>query len=281
MATVSGRSFLARVRESLETLPTAERRLGEFLCDFPGELASYSASELAGLAHVSNATVTRFVRRLGYQSYDEARRHAREEKQTGSRLFLATSQSEDARQPVGTHIGQSITNLEQTFLSISDAQIDAVVDAMLGARKIWVMGFRSSQPLAAYLQWQMLQVSEDIHLIPGPGQTLGEYLASISPEDVVVTFALRRRIARMDDILTAVEKRGAKTLYISDEGAPLRLTASWHFLCQTYAPGPLFNHVSAMALCHLIATRAIEKAAANGRKRLRAIEGCNDRLDEL
>ena len=275
------RAFLARVRGSLDDLPAAERRLGEFVCDFPGELASYSASELAALAHVSNATVTRFVRRLGYDSYEQARRHAREETQTGSRLFLSKVIGEGERQPLSSHVSQSVANLEQTFLSIPDAQIDAVVDAMLGARKIWVIGFRSSQPLAAYLHWQMLQVTGNIALIPGPGQTLGEHIASIAPEDVVITFALRRRIARMDDILGGIERQGARTLYITDEGAPLRLSATWHFLCQTFAPGPLFNHVAVMALCHLLITRAIEKAGVEGRKRLRTIEAQNDRLDEL
>ncbi|HLS42296.1 MAG TPA: MurR/RpiR family transcriptional regulator, partial [Paenalcaligenes sp.] len=84
-------SFLSRVRALLPELHPAERRLGDFVCDFPGELASFSASELAELAHVSKATVTRFVKRLGYENYEEARRHARAERSTGSRFFLASS----------------------------------------------------------------------------------------------------------------------------------------------------------------------------------------------
>lgn len=275
------KSFLTRARDMFDALPPAEKRLAEFVCDFPGELASYSASELASLAHVSNATVTRFVHRLGYETYEEARRHARQEKQTGSRLFLSSLADPAVGQSLSTHVGQSIANLEQTFISIREAQIDAVVEAMLGARKIWVMGFRSSQPFAAYLQWQMIQVVNNIVVIPGPGQTMGEYLASIATDDVVVVFALRRRIAKMGDLLAAINKRGAKLLYITDEGAPFLPSAQWHFHCQTLAPGPLFNHVSVMALCHLLTTRAIEKAGAAGRKRLREIEAFGDDLEEL
>ncbi len=273
--------FLDRVREGLEGLPAAERRLGDFVCDFPGELASYSASELARLANVSNATVTRFVRRLGYQSYDEARRHAREEKMTGSVLYLSKARSDGASQPAAVHLSQSIANLEQTFLAIPEAQIDAAVEAMRDARRIWVMGFRSGQPLAAYLHWQMLQATDKIQLVPGPGQTLGEYMAGIFPEDVVVVFALRRRIAQMDDILAAIHKRGARLIYITDESAALNLSAAWHFSCQTLAPGPLFNHVSVMALCHLLTTRLIETSGPEGRKRLRAIETSRDAMREL
>ena len=275
------RSFLTRVREALPRLHPAERRLGEFVCDFPGELASYSASELATLAHVSNATVSRFVKRLGYENYEAARRHARVEKQTGSRLFLSTSTEVSGVQSVAAHVSQGIANLEGTFLAITEGQIDAVVDAMLMARKVWVIGFRSSHPFADYLQWQMTQVIENIVAIPGGGQTLGEHLVSVGENDMVVLFGLRRRVARNDLVLSAIEKTGTKLLYITDEGVPFRPSATWHFRCQTLAPGPLFNHVAVMSVCHLLATRAIERAAAAGRSRLRDIESLNDALEEL
>ena len=78
MAMRNKESFLGRVRESLPDLYPAERRLGEFLCDFPGEIASYNAQELAKLAKVSKATVSRFVRRLGFDNYEQARRSSKE-----------------------------------------------------------------------------------------------------------------------------------------------------------------------------------------------------------
>lgn len=275
------RSFLYRVRQALPTLHPAERRLGDFVCDFPGELASYSASELALLAHVSKATVSRFVQKLGYENYDEARRHARAEKQTGSRLFLPAQGGASDGQSIAAHVAQSMANIETTFLKVSDSQIDAIAEALSSARKVWVMGFRSSHPFASYLQWQLTQVIENIVAIPGPGQTLGEHLVSIVPDDVVVFFGLRRRIAGMDMILEQIEKARPKLLYVTDEGAPLLGGATWHIYCQTLAPGPLFNHTAVMALCHLIITRCLEKAHVTGRSRLRAIEAINDSLDEL
>lgn len=233
------------------------------------------------MAHVSNATVSRFVKRLGYQNYEQARRHARAEKQTGSRFFLSTSTDTAKIQSISAHISQSVENIEATFLAITERQIEGVVKAILAARKVWVIGFRSSHPFADYLQWQLTQVVENIVAIPGGGHTLGEHLVSVARNDVVIVFALRRRIARMDLLLAQVEKVGAKLLYVTDEGATYRQTATWHFRCQTLAPGPLFNHVSVMALCHLLVTRAIEVAGAAGRSRLRGIETLNDSLEEL
>jgi DNA-binding MurR/RpiR family transcriptional regulator len=275
------KSFLYRVRQALPDLHPAERRLGEFVCDFPGELASYSAQELAGLAHVSKATVSRFIQRLGYENYEEARRHAREEKQTGSRLFLTGSAGTSATPSVKMHVDQGIANIEATFMAITDGQVDAVADALLNARKVWLIGYRSSQPFAAYMQWQLTQAIENIVAIPGAGQTMGEHLVSFREDDTVIVFGLRRRVLQMETLLEQIKKSRAKLLYITDEGAPFETGATWHFQCKTMASGSLFNHTSVMALCHILITRCLEKAASDGRTRLRHIEVLNDTLDEL
>lgn len=278
---MQGPSFLNRVRALLPDLHPAERRLGDFVCDFPGELASFSASELAELAHVSKATVSRFVKRLGYESYEEARRHARAERNTGSRFFLASSTDVSNEQSIEAHVRQGLVNIEATLLSITETQLEQLLCAILKARKVWVIGFRSSHSFATYLQWQLTQVIEHIVALPGAGQTMGEHIASMLEDDVVVIFGLRRRVSTMTALIDQILNTGARVLYITDEGVPFLKRASWHIRCQTLAPGPLFNHVSVMAVCHLIATRAIELAGVEGRIRLRNIEAFNDSLGEL
>ncbi len=274
-------SFLGRVREALPQLHPAEQRLGEFLCAFPGELASYDAQELAKLANVSKATVSRFVRRLGFENYEQARRLAREESQTGSRLFLSHASEQDSAKWLDADVAQGRENMERTFRSIGQTRIEDLAHSLLAARKVWVMGFRSSHAFAVYLQWQLTQVIENIVAIPRSGETLGEHLAGITDGDCVVLFALRRRLAGTGEIISALGKSGADVAYITDEGAEHRQDVRWHLRCQTLSTGPLFNHVSVMALCHQIVTRAIVLAGADGSARLRRIELWNDRLGEL
>lgn len=276
------RSFLARVRKALPELHPAERRLGEFVCDFPGELASYDAQELAGFANVSKATVSRFVRRLGYESYDEARRHARAEQSTGSRLFMAHAGDPDQTDAsLARNIEQGKLNLDRTFSVITQTELDEVAQSILAARKIWIIGFRASHPFADYMRWQLTQVSEDVISIPGAGETLGEHLVSLAREDCVIVFGLRRRVAVTDHILAHVSGVGSSLLYVTDEGVEPEKLARWHFRCHTMAPGPLFNHVSVMALCHLLVMRCIELSGGRARNRLRGIEMLNDSLEEL
>lgn len=275
------RSFLRRVREALPALHPAERRLGELVCDFPGEVASYSAKELASLAGVSNATVTRFVRRLGYESYEEARREARQESETGSRLYLVPQEGRAEGVTGARQWQQSVENLQGVLAGIEPQTIDAAARAMLSARKVWVIGFRASHAFASYLAWQLTQAIEEIVAIPGAGQTLGEHLASVRAQDLAIFFGLRRRVAPTGKILGEIERRGARLLFISDEGIPLRNTADWHFRCATASAGPLFDHVAVMGLCQILAGRVVEFAEAEGRDRLQQIEALNDALEEL
>ncbi|WP_081193343.1 MurR/RpiR family transcriptional regulator [Halomonas sp. BC1] len=275
------RSFLARVRHALPSLHPAERRLGEFVCDFPGELASYNAQELARFAKVSKATVSRFVRRLGYDNYEAARRHAREEQTTGSRLFLPAQRLGQSESWLAQGLTFSKDNLDRTFAAITQTDIDAVAHAWLAARKIWVVGYRASRPLADYLRWQLLQVTGDIAATPGPGETLGEHLADIGPEDSVIVLGLRRRVATTEQLLSSARECGASLVYITDEGTEPHPSATWHFRCHTHASGPLFNHTAVMTLCHLLIMRTIELAGDASRQRLSRIETLNDRFEEL
>jgi DNA-binding MurR/RpiR family transcriptional regulator len=265
----------------METLPPTERRLAEFILDFPGDLAGYNASELAALVKVSNATVTRFVRRLGYSSYEEARRHAREQRSAGSPLFTREASSHAPEGSIAAHLQRAQDNLAATFDRIDEATIEEVVDALVKARCAWFLGYRNNRSFAAYLRWQLAQFLAGTHVIPGPGETLAEYAPDIGPQDVLVVFALRRSPRVAATFATGASRAGAQVLYITDQLTPSNVQARWVLRCHTAAPGPLDSHVTVMLLCELLATRAMDLAGAVGHKRLSAVEASHEALDQL
>lgn len=273
-------SFLSRVRQNLAAFHPMERQLAEFVLDFPGDLASYAASELAALAGVSNATVTRFIRRLGYLHYEEARLQVREEREAGSPLLRA-SRSPAADNPFALSLARSQDNLQRSFARLDPASVDQIARALLAARKVWVVGLRSSQAFASYFRWQLFQVKEDIHLAPHAGDTLGQTLASVTAEDVVVIFAMRRRPVALGALLAQLLKAGHRVLYISDEQVPRQMGLSWHLYCACDSDSPLDDHVAVTGVCHLLASRVLELAGPAQRGRMTAIEASHDALREL
>lgn len=274
----SQRSFIGRVRDHLNELPPAERRLGDFILDFPGELASYTASELAALANVSNSSVTRFFKSLGYASFETARRQVRAEQQRGAALFRATNAGDG---PAAAHVAQGHHNIDATFNRLPEQTLAELAEAVVAARQVVIAGYRSSHAFATYLRWQILQAVDAVRVIPGAGETVGEYTAGFAAGDCVIVFGLRRVVPQLADIAAAAAAGGAQLAYIFDRPDDPAIRARWLIRCDTQAPGPLYNHVAVMAVCDLLATKVLEVAGAAGRKRMAAIESAHDSLGEL
>ena len=274
-------SFVGKVRQLLNTLSPTERKLGEFVLDFPGDLATYSASELAGLAGVSNATVTRFIQRLGYSNYEDARRQAREERNTGSPLFLAAPGMRGVEGSIASQIVQAQDNIVATFKHIPAELVDEIAQALAAAQDVWFLGFRSNRNLAAYLRWQLVQLLPRTHLIPGAGETLGDSAVDIGARSMLVVFALRRSVPMAARLAASAAQAGAKVLYVTDHFSKAAVPSTWLLRCHTQAPGPLDNHTAVMLLCHLLATRVMHHTGSKGRRRMAAIEAQHDDLDEM
>ncbi|MFL9924791.1 MurR/RpiR family transcriptional regulator [Herbaspirillum lusitanum] len=277
----STESFVRRVRSRLDELSATERQLADFLLEFPGELASYAGNELAELAGVSPSTVSRFIRRIGYENYEEARRHVREEQETGSPLFQASPASSKRGKPVATHFQQSQANLASTFERLSDAVMGEICKAIVNAPQVLIFGSRSSHAFAVYLRWQIIQVLPRVTALPGPGETVAEYLSGLGERDCVIVFGTRRQTSQMDKVLSAASKAGARLLYISDQTSADYAGATWSLQCECRGPGVLDNHVAVMALCDLISSMVIEGSGSAGRKRLAAVEQAHDELGDF
>lgn len=273
-------SFLTRVRQQLGDCPPVERQLAEFVLDFPGDLASYTASELAKLAGVSNATVTRFIRRLGYAHFEAARLQVRAERSAGSPLYLA-SRRQGIDQQFSHRLGRSHDNLQRTLARLTPQVVDDIAAACLSARKVWVVGLRSSQSFATYFRWQLFQFKEAVQALPAAGDTLGQYLASVLPSDVVVVFALRRQPAVLHPLTQRLVSQGARVVYISDLPVPVLAGLAWHVHCVCDSESPLDDHTAVTMVCHLLVSAILERAGPAERARLSAIEASHDVLQEL
>jgi DNA-binding MurR/RpiR family transcriptional regulator len=274
-------SFLAQIRHVRDALPPSEQRLGDFILAFPGDLASYNASELAALVEVSNATVTRFVRRLGYDGYEAARRHAREERAEGSPLFLPPLGQGAPEGSIDAHVQRAQQNIAATFAHVGEALVDEIAQAIVQARGVWFLGYRNNRHFAAYLRWQLAQLLPQTRVIPGPGETLGEHAVDLDGQDVLVVFALRRSPAIAARFAELAVAAGARVLYVTDPQSRAPAGARWVIRCHSAAPGPLDNHVALMLLCDVLATRAMAQAGAAGRQRLSRVEAAHDALAEL
>ncbi|MFT7311361.1 MAG: DNA-binding MurR/RpiR family transcriptional regulator, partial [Paracoccaceae bacterium] len=258
-------SFEARIQRALPDLHPSERRLADAILTFPGHLASYSATELAKIANVSNATVTRFVRKVGFASFEQARQAARDAPDHDAALARIKPLNPQTDQFVERHLAQSQINLDRSFAGITASAIDALAHCMIGAPRVFVLGYRAGQPFARYLGWQVLQVLPNVTVLPRDGETVSEMVGTMTAEDCVVVFSLRRSPKALSAIKSLLVSNGPKIACIGDTAQATDLKTQWYFDCKTSATGPIFDHVAIIALCGLIASRVIELSGDEGR----------------
>jgi DNA-binding MurR/RpiR family transcriptional regulator len=169
-----------RIDRQYAALSPQEQRAADVVLDRLDDLAVYSASEIAQLAGVSKATVSRLVRRLGYEDFAQVRAQAKRLRGLGSPMG-ASAPAEPGGDPLAAHLAAEQRNLEQMARAAADGRLEAAAGLLAEASQVAVIGRRNSYPVALHLRQQLAQIRGRVTMLPVPGQSLGEDLAGLGP----------------------------------------------------------------------------------------------------
>lgn len=270
-----------RLRAHYAQLTPQEQRVTDFIFDHFDDLISYNSAELARLSGVSKATVSRLFKRLGYASYREMREEVRTLRQSGMPL----TDSRDAVQGntlLARHYKQEMANLTHWVSQLDSRQLAEVIDAMIRAPRILLLGLRNSYPVALHLRQQLLQVRQHVQLVPQAGQTLAEELVDVTPRDLVMVVAFRRRPKVIREILLQMQVQGVPTLLICEPQAQSILPlARWRLTTPLDSVSAFDSYSSAMSLANLLSNALLHEMLAQGRQRIHQISDLYDALGEL
>ncbi|ATA19247.1 RpiR family transcriptional regulator [Gibbsiella quercinecans] len=270
-----------RLRSEYPQLTPQEQRVADFIFDHFDDLISYNSAELARLSGVSKATVSRLFKRLGYPSYRAMRDELRTLRQSGMPL----TDNRDAVQGntlLARHYKQEMANLTHWVNQIDAQQFTAVIGKLAQAGRVVLMGFRNSYPVAMHLRQQLLQVRENVLLVPQPGQTLAEELVDLSGRDMVVLVAFRRRPRLLRALLTQLQIQQVPTLLICEPQAQALIPlATWHLPAPLDSVSAFDSYSCAMSLANLLSNALLHESLVLGRQRIYQIADLYSDLDEL
>lgn len=276
-------SVESRIKASYPELPESERRIADLILEFPGEMAAYSATELAELSGGSKAAVTRLVQRIGFATYDEARRAARDAQSWGSPLYLMARETKKTgfSDRVRAHIEQDVQNIAFTLEGLRGDSFNEMVTAICQARRVFLLGYRNSHYLAGYARWQIIQGRGDVYLLPAAGETIAEEIADFTAEDVLIVVGFRRRLSQVPQAMAAAAAAGARIVYITDRAAAPSPHATWTLPCAVRGMDLFDRYAAAMSLLHFLCVAIVEKLGKEGRARLQRIETLHEDLHDF
>ncbi|HDL7245027.1 TPA: MurR/RpiR family transcriptional regulator, partial [Yersinia enterocolitica] len=157
-----------------------------------------------------------------------------------------------------------------------------IINALMRAPRILLLGLRNSYPIALHLRQQLLQVRQSVQLIPQAGQTLSEELVDAGPRDVVVVVAFRRRPKVIREILLQMQVQGVPTLLICEPQAQSLLSlAHWRLTTPLDSVSAFDSYSSAMSLANLLSNALLHEMLTQGRQRIHQIADLYDAFGEL
>lgn len=274
-------SLRDQLRQARPDMPPGEAAIADLILNFPGELAGYSASELAQLAKTSKATVSRFVRRLGFDKFEDMRRLIRTESEVGSPLFLARQAEEGTLPNVSNLQAAIIRNTCETLANLDGSQLDHLAARAMSARQVWIIGFRHGHFLAGYLRWSLAHARSGVHLLPRAGETLGESLVDASPDDLVILLGMRRTVPAVGAALAYCAKRGCEIAVFADSTFQMPPGIGQSFEIRSRTQGSVDEHVTLMTVLHLLIERVLLAGGKETRARLGLIDDGHAEMSEF
>ena len=143
----------ATIKQAYPTLSKRHKIIADYILNNYDKAVSLTATNLGNRLNISESTVVRFAHALGYEGYPQLQRELQEyvRRQLTSLQRMALSNVMDPNDVYKTVLREDMHNIRATMEQIDTVTCNEVVEKILSARKVFILGLRSSAPLAQFI----------------------------------------------------------------------------------------------------------------------------------
>lgn len=250
-----GNDLLVRLNKNYKTLSKGQKQLAAYITENYDRAAFITASKMGRIVGVSESTVVRFAYALGYDGYPELQKSLQElirNKLTSVQRIQLTGdlQPNDVLRSV---LKSDVSNIRATIDSIDNASFNAAINALLEAKKVYIVGLMSAAPLAQFLAYYLGFVMDNVVMVSGAMGNIYEDLFRISSEDVCIGISFPRYSNRTIDALDFARGKGATIIAITDSvSSPIAEKAEHALIARSDMAGFADSLVAPLSLINAI-----------------------------
>lgn len=212
--------LLKKIQERMNTFSKGQKRIANYLSSNLHEAAYMTAARLGETVGVSESTVVRFATELGYEGYPAMQKALQEiikSKLTSVQRMKVSNAKIDPDNVLKSVLTADMYKLKVTIEDLDTKEFDAVVDELLKAKRIYILGVRSSSTLAGFLGFYFNLMFNNIRLIHTTSVSeMFEQILNIEEGDAVIGISFPRYSTRTLKAMEYAKSRGAKTIAITD-----------------------------------------------------------------
>jgi len=223
------------LKERQPTFSKGQRAIAKYILEDYDKAAFMTANRLGKTVGVSESTVVRFAVDLGFDGYPSMQKAMQEmvlnRLTSVQRIEVANNRIGD-QDVVSMVVHSDMEKLRQTGETLSREEFNAAVNAILGGKRIYILGVRSAAPLAEFLGYYLNYMFNNVHVITGCGTSeMFEKIVGINANDVVIAFSFPRYSSATTKGAQYCRSTGATVIGITDNRESPLGQSSDHVLC--------------------------------------------------
>ena len=268
-----------RIKNSYSTFSKGHKKLANAILNNYDKVAYMTAARLAITVGVSESTVVRFANVLGFEGYSEFQRALKEFVRT---RLTPNQRIKDIKYKIRTDdilknvMESDINKIRYTLDRIDKDTFNKAVDSILSAKNIYVMGSRSTEPLALVLKYNLSLIFDNVKFIqPTSSDEAFLQILSIGEDDVLIAFSFPRCSSETVSLVKYARNNLSNVVLFTDsEISPLAEYATSLLTAHTDMASFTDSLVAPMSLINAIIVEIT-------RRREKEITARFDKLDKL
>ena len=220
------KSVLHTIESNMNTFSKGQKKIAAYILENYDKAAFMTASKLGSLVGVSESTVVRFASELGYEGYPSMQRALQEmirSRLTSTQRIKSAEDNLSGQDVLAAVVQSDIDKLRRIVDETDREDFDEVCRKIMTARRIYILGTRSSTFVAGYLNFYLHLMFENVTLVEANAAgEIFEQLFRIGPGDVLIAITFPRYSKVTMNTVKFAKDRGATIVAITDsELSPL------------------------------------------------------------
>ncbi len=238
---------LIRIHDGYPKMSKGQKLLADYITDHYDKAVYLTASKLGSVVGVSESTVVRFAGELGYDGYPGLQRALEDmirTRLTALQRMEVTHSRMDEDNVLSSILQSDIENIKETMNVVEEVAFKEALELVLKAKTIYILGVRSSGPLASFLAYYMNLIFDNVKLVQtnSISETF-EQMLKIGPDDVMIGISFPRYSKRTVKAMDFAKSRGTSVIAITDSHhSPIAASAD----CVLKAHGNMVSFVDSM-----------------------------------
>ena len=257
-------------------LSDKKKQVAKYIVDNHIETAFLTAAELAHRSSVSEPTVIRLATDLGYSGFPEMRAALQDKVQSKLTTLSRLKESHRFKASTNPAVQSLVTdmkNLQNTLHNLNVRTLNRVVNRIVQADKVIILGYKMSTCLAQFFQMALKKsIDNTVAVTISPGQ-FQEELVFTTQESAVIAISFPRYTTAVVRDFRMAKQKGLTTIAITDsELSPLVEHATDYLLARCDFVSYIDSFAAVMSLLCAVATAVSIKSETETLPRLEELE---------